>query len=102
MTNHFGPRGVFSKGGNHMLTISQVEEAGLYAGGAPVPLQGVRISVDVLDAVSRVNVVQRFKNKETNPIEAAYCFPLEERSAVCGFEVQIGDRLIKGAVEERE
>ena len=85
-----------------MLNISDVEEAGLYAGGAPVPLLGVCISVEVVDAVSRVNVVQRFKNKETSPIEAAYCFPLEEGSAVCGFEVQIGDRVIKGAVEERE
>ncbi len=85
-----------------MLNISRVEEAGLHAQSGPVPLESVCISVEVLDAVSRVSVVQRFKNKEANPIEAVYCFPLEEGSAVCGFEVQIGDRLIKGAVEERE
>jgi Ca-activated chloride channel family protein len=47
-------------------------------------------------------VRQRFKNTEAKPIEATYCFPLEEGSAVCGFEVKVGDRLIQGRVEERE
>ena len=78
------------------------ETAGLYTKTAAVPLQEVSISAEVLDVASKVTVRQRFKNTEATPIEATYCFPLEEGSAVCGFEVKIGDRLIQGRVEERE
>jgi len=67
-----------------------------------VPLRGVSISAEVIDVASKVVVVQRYRNDEKKPIEATYCFPLEEGSAVCGFEVRIGDRLIQGEVEEKE
>ena len=85
-----------------MFELSRVEEAGLYTESGLVPLRGVSISAEVIDVASKVTVVQRYKNDEKKPIEATYCFPLEEGSAVCGFEVRIGDRLIQGEVEERE
>ena len=85
-----------------MFQLSRVEEAGLYTKSGLVPLQGVSISAEVIDVASKVTVVQRYRNDEKKPIEATYCFPLEEGSAVCGFEVRIGDRLFQGEVEERE
>ncbi len=85
-----------------MFQLSRVEEAGLYTKSGLVPLQGVSIFAEVIDVASKVTVVQRYRNDEKTPIEATYCFPLEEGSAVCGFEVRIGDRLIQGEVEERE
>jgi len=85
-----------------MYELSRVEEAGLYTENGSVPLQGVSISAEIIDVASKVVVVQRYRNDEKKPIEATYCFPLEEGSAVCGFEVRIGDRLIQGEVEERE
>ena len=85
-----------------MFELSRVEEAGLYTESGLVPLRGVSISAEVIDVASKVVVVQRYRNDEKKPIEATYCFPLEEGSAVCGFEVRIGDRLIQGEVEERE
>ncbi len=85
-----------------MFELSRVKEAGLYTESGLVPLRGVSISAEVIDVASKVTVVQRYKNDEKKPIEATYCFPLEEGSAVCGFEVRIGDRLIQGEVEERE
>ena len=84
------------------LDLRQIKVAGLFIQEGSVPLRGVAISVDVTDVASLVTVTQRFSNTETKPVEATYCFPLEDGSAVCRFEVRIGDRLIKGETEERE
>ena len=85
-----------------MITLDRVKESGLFIQGGSVPLQGINIAVEVTDVASRVTVIQRFKNDEKHPVEATYCFPLEDGSAVYRFEVKIGDRLIKGEIEERE
>ncbi|MCA9522674.1 MAG: VWA domain-containing protein, partial [Myxococcales bacterium] len=76
--------------------------AGLTAGNKPVPLLGVRYDVVVENVASRVTIAQRFRNTESQPIEAMYTFPLDEGSAVCAFEVEIGERRVIGRVEERE
>ena len=71
--------------------------SGMWTGDAqPVPLRGVAIEVEVQDAASRVTVTQRFQNVEKTPIEAVYSFPLEEGSAVCGFEAEVDGRRIVG------
>jgi len=70
--------------------------------GARVPLVGVHARAEIRDYACRVVLSQRFRNDESQPIEAVYRFPLDEGSAVCGFEVEIDGRLIKGKVEERE
>ena len=72
-------------------------------GGQPVevPLEGVRIDAR-LDGLSvAVTVAQRYRNAEAIPIEAVYVFPLEEGAAVSGFAARIGDRIVRGHVEER-
>jgi hypothetical protein len=55
----------------------------------PVPLRGVSVDASVIDFVSRTAVSQHFHNTEAFPIEAVYVFPLDERAAVCGFEIEI-------------
>ncbi len=47
-------------------------------GGQPVPLLGVRVEAEVKDYAARVVLVQRYRNDETQPIEAVYKFPLDE------------------------
>jgi Ca-activated chloride channel family protein len=74
----------------------------LGSAGARVPLVGVSARVEIRDYACRVVLSQRFRNDEDQPIEAVYKFPLDEGAAVCGFEVEIDGRLIKGRVEERE
>jgi Ca-activated chloride channel family protein len=49
-----------------------------------------------------VTVTQRYTNLEAVDVEAVYVFPLQEGAAVCGFSAQVGDRVIRGRVEERE
>jgi hypothetical protein len=70
--------------------------------GAAVPLVGVIVRAEIRDYACRVVLSQRFRNDEDRPIEAVYKFPLDEGAAVCGFEVEIDGRRIKGRVEERE
>lgn len=83
--------------------ISSEPGAGLLTKeGAPVPLLGVSIEAKVRDGAVLTTVCQRFRNAEKRPIEAVYSFPLEESSAVCGLEIELGGRTLKGMVEERE
>ena len=90
------------KGGGVMDQTQTVSSGLLSAKGALVPLVGVSVRAEVRDYVCRVVLSQRFINRETQPIEAVYKFPLDEGSAVCGFEVEIDGRLITGHVEERD
>jgi Ca-activated chloride channel family protein len=68
----------------------------------PIPLAGVAIDADVRGLCAKVTVAQRYVNRETQPIEAVYVFPLDEGAAVCGFEAVIDGTLVVGEVKERE
>ncbi len=86
-----------------MLETSRIDHAGLYTGEhCPVPLQDITISVAVLDAAAEVTLTQTYKNTESAPVEAMYCFPMEYGAAVYRFEAKTDDRTIRGSVEERE
>ena len=82
--------------------MAKPEPGGLFAQGQRVPLRGVRIDVRATGVAARVTVAQRYENREKVPVEAVYSFPLEESSAVCGFEVEIGGKKVVGRVGERE
>lgn len=77
-------------------------KAGLLTKGAAVPLEGVSISAEVRDCLASVVVSQRYANREAQPVEAVYVFPLDERAAVCGFEAVVGGAHVVGEVKERE
>ena len=76
--------------------------SGLLAAGQPVPLQGVSIEARVREFCAQVEVSQRYRNVEAQPIEAVYVFPLDEAAAVCGFEALLDGVHVKGEVQERE
>ena len=46
----------------------------------PVPLNGVSVEAHIVDLVAQVTIEQRYVNKENQPIEAVYLFPLDEGS----------------------
>ena len=68
----------------------------------PIPLTGVSVDAEISKLCARVSIAQRFVNRESQPIEAVYVFPLDEGAAVCGFEAMIDGRLVVGEVKERE
>jgi Ca-activated chloride channel homolog len=68
----------------------------------PIPLLGVRVEGQLLGRGAKLTMQQRFRNEENNPIEALYKFPLPENSAVTGYTIWVGEKEIKGIVEERD
>ena len=75
---------------------------GLFSGKQAIALEGVRIDARLSGACLEVTVTQRYRNSESVPVEAVYVFPLDEAAAVCGFAARIGDKLVRGKVEQRE
>src|SRR4029453_7859656 len=77
--------------------------AGLFTGmQSAVPLTGVAVEAEISSLCARVTVAQRYVNREATPIEAVYVFPLDEASAVCGFEAIVDGTLVVGEVKERD
>ena len=77
--------------------------SGLFtADAAAIPLTGVSVEAEITSFCARVAVSQRYVNRESEPIEAVYVFPLDEGAAVCGFEAVINGTLVVGEVKERE
>jgi len=70
--------------------------------GLQVPLEGVDVQGNIVGRGAKIALRQRFRNVERNPIEVVYKFPLPESAAVCGFKAFVGDKIIEGAVEEKE
>jgi hypothetical protein len=48
-----------------------------------------------------VNITQLFRNDEKQPIEAVYCFPIEENAAIYSFTAKIDDREICAQLKEK-
>jgi len=67
-----------------------------------VPLMGVRLEGRIVGRAAGFTLYQRFRNVETEPVEAVYRFPLPESAALCGFKAHVADRVITGSVEERD
>jgi Ca-activated chloride channel family protein len=66
------------------------------------PLQGMKVSIDVSGPMAEYVVEQTFENPIAEPIEAVYVFPLGDDAAVSRYEIQIGDRVIKGEIKKRD
>ena len=82
--------------------MSQEQKVGLFASGRSVPLEGVRIDATLSGACVEVTLTQRYRNCELVPVEAVYVFPIDEGAAVCGLAAKVGDKIVRGKVEERE
>lgn len=67
-----------------------------------IALEHVAVSATVTDFFARVTVRQRYRNREPQPLEVVYVFPLDEASAVCGFEVTVDGVRCVGEVKERD
>ncbi|CAF1545904.1 unnamed protein product, partial [Adineta ricciae] len=67
-----------------------------------VPLKSVRVEGKIDLFAADVTIKQVFRNDETNPIEAVYCFPIEEQAAVYKFIAQIDDRQIEADLKEKK
>lgn len=67
-----------------------------------LPLTGVSIEASVSDLIAHVSVRQTFRNSYSNCMEATYTFAMAPGSAVSSFNLKVGNRIIKGVVQERQ
>ena len=70
-----------------------------------VPLKTVDVQVNIHAFAAEVCIKQLFHNniETSNPIEAVYCFPIEEQAAIYSFEATINDgRKIQARIEEKK
>jgi len=65
------------------------------------PLKHTAVQVRVAGLMAHYTVTQTFANPFSKPIEAVYLFPLGDKSAVSGYEIIIGERVIKGRIKTR-
>jgi Ca-activated chloride channel family protein len=76
--------------------------AGLFISGyEQVPLINVKVISDIVGAGARTTIIQEFRNNDYISVEAVYKFPVPENAAICGFRATVGDKLIRGDIEER-
>ena len=50
----------------------------------PVPLGSVEVRAEVKNFIAEVELSQKYHNKEKNPLEVVYFFPVEEEASVIG------------------
>jgi len=66
------------------------------------PLLEIDFALHVTGVVARGTVIQRFRNPTDRWLQGRYRFPLPETAAVDGLRMRVGDRVIEGAIRERE
>lgn len=60
------------------------------------------ITGEINGMMANITVKQRFKNNSDDWVNGRYVFPLPEGSAVDSLIIQIGERIIKGEIKEKE
>jgi Ca-activated chloride channel family protein len=66
-----------------------------------LPLTATRVDGTISGFVARMVVTQVFENPYDRPIEAVYLFPLPDGAAVDAMEMRIGERVVRGRIQER-
>ncbi|XP_030620537.1 von Willebrand factor A domain-containing protein 5A [Chanos chanos] len=68
----------------------------------PVPLKSIEVEVHVRGHVATVKSTLQYVNKEEQPLEALFVFPLPGEAAVCHFSAKIGDKEVVAEVQEKQ
>ncbi|MBQ9279854.1 MAG: VWA domain-containing protein [Clostridia bacterium] len=65
-------------------------------------LKKVRINGNVIGKFGTFEVEQEYKNNTNKVLEVGYTFPIVETATIVGFEIIIGDKVLKGKCKEKE
>ncbi|MBQ9298080.1 MAG: VWA domain-containing protein [Clostridia bacterium] len=63
-------------------------------------LKKVKITGDVIGKFGMFEIEQIYKNTTKDILEVAYTFPIVETATVVGFEINVGDKVLKGICKE--
>ena len=64
-------------------------------------LEKVKITGDVIGKFGTFEIEQVYKNNTKDILEVGYTFPIVETATVVGFEINVGDRVLKGKCKEK-
>ena len=81
------------------MMLLKTSDPGLYI---PAPTVQTDVDLRVRGLILRGEVTQRFRNPESECVEAIYAFPLPETAAVDRLRMKIGERVIEGEIKERK
>uniref|UniRef100_A0A1W7RJ48 Bcsc-1 n=1 Tax=Agkistrodon contortrix contortrix TaxID=8713 RepID=A0A1W7RJ48_AGKCO len=68
----------------------------------PVPLKSISVDVIIRGFVADVVSELQYQNKEDNPVEVTFVFPLDDEAAVYAFEGLIGGTRIEAEIREKK
>ena len=68
----------------------------------PLPLEKITVDVKITGSTASISSDLQYSNNGPSPAEVVFVFPAEDRVSVCGFQVKIADRIIRGKLEEKE
>ena len=60
-----------------------------HAEPVPVPLLSVEVGAEVRNFIAEVELRQKYQNREENPLEVTYFFPVEESASVIGCKASL-------------
>ena len=64
-------------------------------------LKKVKITGDVIGKFGNFEIEQVYKNKTGKVLEVEYVFPIVDTATVTGFEITVGDKVIKGKCKDK-
>jgi Ca-activated chloride channel family protein len=64
-------------------------------------LKKVKITGNVIGKFGTFEIEQVYKNNTKDVLEVGYTFPIVETATVVGFEINVGDRVLKGKCKEK-
>ena len=64
--------------------------------------QSQHIEAKVSDSLAKINITQIFKNELDQAVEATYSFPTDPDMVLGSLTIELGDRVVKGKVFEKE
>lgn len=64
-------------------------------------LKKVKITGDVIGKFGTFDIEQVYKNNTKDVLEVGYTFPIVETATVVGFEINVGDRVLRGKCKEK-
>ena len=63
-------------------------------------LKKVKITGNVIGKFGTFEIEQIYKNDTNDVLEVGYTFPIVETATVVGFEINIGNKILKGKCKE--
>ena len=64
-------------------------------------LKKVKITGNVIGKFGTFEIEQMYKNNTEEVLEVGYTFPIVDTATVVGFEIKVGDKILKGKCKEK-